>query len=134
VKREKARPLALAYQPKKMHKILICEDDEGVSELLKLVLEGEGFEVRVMSNSKGIQKKVKGYLPDLLLLDMWIPGVDGMETTKILKKDPQTTNVPIIVISAFDKADRRSKESGADDFIAKPFNIKDLLAKVHKYV
>lgn len=114
--------------------ILVCDDDEGISELLKTILEEANFKVQVLSNGKGIQKAVKEFSPSLILLDVWMPGIKGQEVIKILKRDPEAKKIPIILISALNEISKISKQTEADDFIPKPFDIEDLLKKVRKYI
>lgn len=114
-------------------KILVCDDDQGILEVIKIVLEKEGFEVKLLANGRGIQKIIKDYKPDLILLDIWMPGVDGEEITKILKKTEETSKIPIVVISALNTTEKIAQESGADDFLEKPFDISDLVKIVKKY-
>ena len=113
--------------------ILICEDDPGVSELERVILEENGYHVRILNNGRGILKKIKEYLPNLLLLDLWMPGIEGEEIIRILKSDPETKKLPVVVVSALDDAEERAKEQGADGFLSKPFDLEDLLGVVKKY-
>ncbi len=111
-------------------KILLCDDDEGVIEVIKIILEENGYEVKPLLNGKGIEKKVLEYKPDLIFLDIWMPGIDGKEVTKLLKSDSVTKQIPIIIVSALNEVDKIQNMIGADDFLAKPFEMQDLLAKV----
>jgi DNA-binding response OmpR family regulator len=114
-------------------KILLCDDDEGIVEVIKIILEENGYEVKPFMNGKGIEKKVFEYQPDLIFLDIWMPGIDGKEMTKLLKSDPKTKNIPIILISALNEIDKIQGLVGADDFLAKPFEMDDLLSKVRHH-
>jgi len=111
-------------------KVLLCDDDEGIIEVIKIILEENGYEVKPLLNGKGIEKKVLKYIPDLIFLDIWMPGIDGKEVTKLLKNDPATMHIPIIIISALNEVDKIQDSIGADDFLAKPFEMQDLLNKV----
>lgn len=114
-------------------RILICEDDQGILELLKEILEEKGFQVKALTGGKGIQKKILEFLPDLILLDLWMPGMNGKEIIKILKKDDNTKNIPIIIVSALNEAEAVAKNYGVEAYITKPFDIDDLLKTVRKY-
>lgn len=118
------------------YKILVCDDDPGILEVMKIILEESAYEVKTVSTGKGIQKVIKDYQPDLMFLDLWMPKIDGREITKILKKDPQTKNVPIIIVSALNDTEQIAKGIQADGFLPKPFNIADLLkiveSNIHK--
>lgn len=114
-------------------KILICEDDSGISELIRIILEENGFKTKITANGKGIQKIVKEFAPNLILLDLWLPGMDGKEIVKLLKKDPITKNISIIIVSALNDVEKQVQNSGVDGFIAKPFDINDFLMIVKKH-
>jgi DNA-binding response OmpR family regulator len=113
-------------------KILIADDDRAILDALKLMLEEVGYEVNTSSDGKTIQT-VKKYYPDLLLLDIWMSGVDGRDICKELKAYELTKHIPIIMISANRDTETIAKESGADDFLTKPFGMNDLLSKVEKH-
>jgi DNA-binding response OmpR family regulator len=114
-------------------KILVCDDDEGILDIVKLILENKNYQVKTINSGKGIEKKVSEYSPDLILLDLWIPGMDGREITRVLKRQPKTKKIPIIIVSALNETEKISKEIGADGFLPKPFDINDLIKTVEKY-
>jgi DNA-binding response OmpR family regulator len=116
------------------HKILVCDDDESIGEVLKIMLENDGFEVMGLQNGKGIQKKVEQFDPSLILLDIWMPGIDGKEVTKLLKGNPMTKKIPIILISALNDTKKIALECGADDFLTKPFDMQHLLSTVRSHL
>jgi CheY-like chemotaxis protein len=113
-----------------MSKILVCDDDPGVLEVIKIILEENNYEVITASNGKGIQKMIAQTKPDMLFLDIWMPGIDGKEITKLLKRDAQFKDMPIIIISALNDTKDIAQEVGADGFLSKPFTITDLLEVV----
>lgn len=115
-------------------RILVCDDDQGISDVLTIILDQEGYEAYILNNGKGIQKKIEKFKPDLILLDIMMPGIDGKEITRILKRDQKTSKIPIIIFSALNNPDQIAKNIGADDFLAKPFNITDLVAKFKKHL
>lgn len=121
------------YFPKEKKRIIICEDDQGILELLKEILEEKGFQVKALTGGKGIQKKILEFLPDLILLDLWMPGMNGKEIIKILKKDDNTKNIPIIIVSALNETEAVAKNYGVEAYITKPFDIDNLLKTVRKY-
>jgi two-component system, OmpR family, alkaline phosphatase synthesis response regulator PhoP len=114
-------------------KILVCDDDEGIVEVMQIILEENGYEVKPLTQGKGIEKKVAEYQPDLIFLDIWMPGIDGQETTKLLKKGVKTKDIPVVLVSALNEIGQIKNKVGADDFLAKPFDIQDLLKMVRKY-
>lgn len=115
------------------NKVLVCDDDEGISEVIKIILNQAGYIVSSISNGKSIQKKVKEFSPNLILLDIWMPGIDGKQATKLLKRNKTTKNIPIIMISALNSTESNAHACGADDFLLKPFDMNILLSKVKKY-
>jgi CheY-like chemotaxis protein len=114
-------------------KILVADDDPAIVESTKLILEEFGYDVDTTVDGQTIYKMEKDF-PDLLLLDMWMSGQDGREICKYLKKESATKHIPIIMISASRDIRGSAKESGADDFIAKPFEMDDLIHVVRKYI
>lgn len=117
-----------------MKRILVCDDDEGISEVIKIILTQSNYDVNIISNGHGILKIVDKYQPDVILLDIWMPGLSGKEIIPLLKKDQRFSHVPIIIISALNEKKEVFKKYGADDFLAKPFDMKELLMIVKKYV
>lgn len=116
-------------------KILICDDDEAILEVIKIMLENAGYEVIALFSGRAIQKKVKQILPDLILIDIWMPGIDGKEAIKLLKHDKETQSIPIVIISALHRNEISAivKDVGADAFLPKPFEMQDLLSIAEKY-
>ena len=113
-------------------RILIAEDDTGILEAMQIMLEDAGYEVTTTVDGATVQD-MKEDLPDLLLLDIWMSGMDGKDICKHLKSQALTKHIPIIMCSANKDTKHIAKESGADDFIAKPFEMNELLSKVKKY-
>lgn len=111
-------------------KILVIEDEVNIAELLRLYLEKDGFQVRIAGDGATGVAEVKVFEPDLVLLDIMLPVMDGWEVCRAVRK---TSNVPIIMLTAkqetFDKV--AGLEMGADDYIVKPFEVKELLARIH---
>ena len=110
-------------------KILIIEDEASIAEIIKFNLEKEGFEADIALNGEtGIEKGLAGQ-PDLILLDLMLPDVDGYEVCRRIRKQSM---VPIIIVSA--KEDESDKvialESGADGYVTKPFGIRELIARI----
>lgn len=110
-------------------KILIVDDDENIANLISLYLTKECFETRIEYDGQAALNAFKDYSPDLVLLDLMLPGIDGYEVCREIRKDSKT---PIIMLSAktevFDKV--LGLELGADDYIIKPFDSKELVARV----
>ncbi len=114
-------------------KILVADDNPAILDALRIMLEEEGYEVETTVNGATVQD-MKQPLPDLLLLDIWMSGIDGRDVCKLLKGAAATKHIPIIMISATKDIAQIAKDSGADDCISKPFQMEHLLAIVAKYV
>jgi DNA-binding response OmpR family regulator len=115
-------------------KVLVCDDDEAIAELLVMVLEEAGFNAISEINSLNVYRLIEKEQPDLLLLDLWMPVLSGDQVLKRLKNNPKTSNLPVIVISASIEGKRIATLSGASDFLAKPFDIDQVIAKVHQHL
>jgi two-component system alkaline phosphatase synthesis response regulator PhoP len=113
-------------------KILIVEDEPDILQLVKLYLEKEGFRTATAVNGAQALKKVKEDKPDLIVLDLMLPELDGLEVCKRLRSTPDTAMLPIIMLTA--KAEESDTviglELGADDYVAKPFSPKALVARI----
>lgn len=113
-------------------KILVVEDEEDILELLRFNLAKEGFAVSSALTGEDGLKKARAEMPELLLLDLLLPGMDGLQVAKRLKEDPATRNIPIVMLTAKgEEADIvAGLELGADDYITKPFSKKVLVARL----
>ena len=108
---------------------MIADDDPGIVDAIEMLLEFEGYEVSSTVDGTTVLD-MKHDLPDLLLLDIWMSGEDGRDICKKLKQEPLTKNIPVIMISASRDIKESAMEAGADDFLAKPFEMDDLLKKI----
>jgi two-component system, OmpR family, response regulator ResD len=110
-------------------KVLVVDDDKNICEVIKMYLESSGYAVKVANNGKEAQELFSNYKPELVLLDVMLPYIDGIDVLKWIRKDHET---PVIMITAkgetFDKV--LGLELGADDYIVKPFEPKELMARV----
>ena len=113
-------------------KILVVDDEEDILELVKFNLDREGYQVSCAKTGDGTLEEVRRNTPDLIVLDLMLPDMDGLEVAKILKGDPSTKTIPIIMLTA--KGEESDivigLELGADDYIAKPFSPRILVARV----
>jgi DNA-binding response OmpR family regulator len=114
-------------------KILVAEDDSAILEVIKIILENEGYTFLPTDNEKGIHVLLKEHHPDVILLDIWLGGQDGGKIAKELKSKEETSRIPLIMISANNETEKITKESGADDYLLKPFDIDDLLKIIEKH-
>lgn len=113
--------------------ISITDDDPAVLEGIQLILERAGFETQVQSRAKQLIDGVLP-LPDLFLLDKQLAGIDGLDACRFLKADPQTSHIPVIIVSATPHAGRLAAAAGADDFIEKPFQSMELLDVINRHL
>jgi DNA-binding response OmpR family regulator len=113
-------------------KILVVDDEPDAIELIGFNLKNAGYEVITAENGTDALKKARVCLPNLILLDLMIPEVDGLEVCKILRRDPTTANIPIIMVTA--KAAELDRilglELGANDYVTKPFSPRELVLRV----
>lgn len=116
-------------------KILLIDDDPDILEAMQAMLEDEGYAVVTADAHDYIEKIFKdGSLPNLILIDILLSGKDGREIVQELKSQQDTQHIPIIMTSARSSVEKTARESGADDFLAKPFDIDDLLDMVAKHL
>ncbi|NBB80088.1 MAG: response regulator [Verrucomicrobia bacterium] len=118
----------------KVHRILVLDDEPDVTELLEYKLEQEGYLVEVLNDPLEFIAKVREFQPDLMILDIMMPELNGLQLCRIARSDPSMKDIPIIFLSARGEAEDRIKglETGADDYLSKPFNTKELQLRVNK--
>lgn len=112
--------------------ILVVDDDSGIGEMLKTLLEFYGFEVTVTEKPDETEALIAKHDIDLVMLDMLISGVNGTDVCARLRNDQKAKDTPIIMMSALHDAGPKCKKAGADDFIAKPFEMDDLIKKIRE--
>ncbi len=112
--------------------ILVVEDDDDILELLQYNLKKEGYGVECVTSGEDALKRIAKKLPDLILLDIMLPGADGFEVCRKLKSEPETGSVPVIMLTAKgeDIDVVTGLEIGADDYISKPFSPRVLIARI----
>ncbi len=112
-------------------RILIVEDDASIARVVQDNLAFDGFEVECQANGREALVHVRRFKPDLVLLDLMLPGIDGLEICRALNQ--ATERIPVIIITARTQKDDRvlGLELGADDYVTKPFALDELLARVH---
>ena len=118
----------------KQKKILVVDDEPDILEFLQELLEGEGYTVAITDKAEYVEKLRAGGLPDLILIDVLLSGEDGRTIVKHLKSQEATRHVPVIMFSAHPSAEETVRVAGADDFVAKPFELDEVLAKIAKHV
>lgn len=113
-------------------KILVVEDDRDVSQLLRYNLEKEGFQVRSVNEGNSVLSEIRRDTPDVVLLDLMLPGLDGLEICRQIRKIDRFGGVSVVMLTARnEEADRVvGLEIGADDYITKPFSMRELIARI----
>ena len=113
-------------------KIWCIEDDENINNLITYALESQGFKTQGMLNYSGFEEKLKTEIPDLLLLDIMLPDVDGITILKKIKENKKTENIPVIMLTAKNSEIDivKALDSGAEDYITKPFGILEMVSRV----
>lgn len=115
-----------------MPKLLIVDDDKDLLEITHALLAKKGFEVVTHTNWDEAFKNIESFQPQVILLDVFLNGIDGLDICKQLKSMQHTKHIPVVIVSAYPRvAESVTYEYGADDFIAKPFEVNDLVKKVH---
>lgn len=114
-------------------KILVADDDPAILDSIKMMLEFCDYDVETLADGRVISK-LETNKPQLLLLDIWMSGTDGRDICKKLKSRADMRDIPVILISASRELEKSTKDAGANDFIAKPFEMNELLTKIEKYI
>jgi len=117
---------------KKVHRILVLDDEPDVTELLQYKLEQAGYRVDVLNDPLCFVARVREFEPDLMILDIMMPELNGLQLCRIARADPTMKDIPIVFLTAKGEAEDRvtGLETGADDYMSKPFNTKELLLRV----
>ena len=133
-KTEGGNPMQVVYGMKK--RALLVEDDEGNSELISLELKILGYEVSVASNGVDAVEMATSYPPDIIIMDMRLPKMNGFEASARIRSDPKTHDTPILAMTAlaYDKDRDRCIASGCNDHLAKPFTCKQLNERLTRLV
>lgn len=113
-------------------KVAIIDDDKDIVDVLDMAFTGEGYSTKVALRADETVAIAKKFKPDLIVLDVVISGKDGRVVCKELKNTPDTKNIPVVMMSAHASARSSALEMGADCFIAKPFNLDDMLSVSRK--
>lgn len=119
-----------------MKKLLIIDDDIAITELMKALVKMEGFEATVVNDSLQAVEVARSFTPDLITLDLMMPGLTGFELCKIFSEDPELSSIPIIIISAKDdpESKQRALAAGAKEYVVKPFLVDDLMSAINSLI
>lgn len=112
-------------------KIMVCDDDQGILDVLEMLLESEGFTVFTEINSTNLIKQIQIDKPDLILLDLWMPLLSGDQVLKAIRNTQNIKDLPVIVLSASVDGDDIAADAGANDFVAKPFDLDHIVSKIN---
>ena len=115
-------------------KVLIVDDEEGIRDALEFFLDREGYETLIASTGEAVKTIISEQIPDLIILDILMPGMNGYELCEQIRDNPITHSIPILMLTglANTKDELRGYNCGADDYLRKPFNTDELLLKVKK--
>jgi len=112
-------------------RILAVDDDNDIVDIIKIILEDEGYEVSTLTNGRDVLKTIALQRPDLILLDVMLGGIDGRDICRAIKGDVLLRDIPVVMISASHNLHNLLTEIGSpNDFLAKPFDIDHLIKKV----
>jgi DNA-binding response OmpR family regulator len=112
-------------------RILILDNDPGVLNVMQDILNYEGFDVKTLADTDDIFRWINDYNPDLVMLDYLLDGINGGEICAQIKKNPQTSGLPVIIISAYSRVLLSLGTYGCNEFIAKPFELSDFVQKIN---
>ena len=107
-------------------KIIIFDDDEDILSICNYILEEQGWNVHTFTDCNDIIEKVSGILPDVILMDNWIPDDGGIIATQTLKKHEQLKHIPVVYFSANSDIQLLAEHAGAESYLAKPFDLEEL--------
>ena len=116
------------------HRILVVDDDPDIGIMIKIMLEFHGYLVDVTTKGKAAIDIIRSGNFGLLIMDMLLSGVNGVDICALIKKDKIISSLPVIMISAHPNAKEICLNAGADDFVSKPFDIEELLSKSSQFV
>lgn len=107
-------------------KIIVFDDDEDILSICNYILEEKGWEVHTFTDCNAITERVSGIMPNVILMDNWIPDAGGIVATQTLKKDEGLKNIPVIYFSANSDIQVLANNAGAETYLAKPFDLDEL--------
>jgi phosphate regulon transcriptional regulator PhoB len=134
--RRRAPESAPAVPIKPGHRVLVVEDEQDVAELLRYNLAKEGYDVVLVANGAEALRRAREIKPEVILLDIMVPQLNGWEVCRRLKQDPETRGIPVIMVTGrVEEGDKvLGFEMGADDYVTKPFSPRELIARIRAVV
>lgn len=117
-------------------KILIVDDEPDIVTNMEMFLESNGYDILQAFDGKEALEKTRQYQPNLILLDIMMPHINGLQVCRTLKTHKETKHIPIIIVTAKTQTDEvvEATKAGADEYITKPFELKELLSKIEKHL
>lgn len=115
-------------------KIMVCDDDKGISEMLEMLLSDEGYDVSAEVSSVQLLKRIENEMPDLVLLDIWMPVISGDQILRSMRASSSIKNIPVLMYSASTEGKKIAEAAGADNYIAKPFDLDKLLELIENMI
>ena len=109
-----------------MNKILVYDDDVDILEVCAAILKFRGLDILCKDNCRDIVADIEGYVPDVILMDNWLPDIGGVKAVQLIKSTEHIKNIPVIFFSANHSVEELAKEAGSDYMLKKPFEIADL--------
>ena len=116
-------------------RLILVDDEADFLEIAKTNLQmARNFEILTLENAKDIVSQVHAFKPDIILMDIVMPDIDGIQASKILRQDPEGSKIPIIILSAleYDEVIKDAKNTGINDYVLKPINTNDLINRINK--
>jgi DNA-binding response OmpR family regulator len=134
--RRRALESAPAGSPRPDHRVLVVEDEQDVAELIRYNLAKEGYDVALVESGADALKRARETKPEIILLDIMVPQLNGWEVCRRLKQDPETRGIPVIMVTGrVEEGDKvLGFEMGADDYVTKPFSPRELVARIRAVV
>lgn len=126
--------MSSAEKMSKLAKIMIIDDQQDILDLMNDLLTPEGYRVTALKQVEDIFLEIEKNEPDIILIDFLLAGINGGELCAQIKKNPKTGHIPVIFLSAHSRVLESLGHYGYDDFIAKPFDIKDVLATIERHL
>lgn len=119
---------------KKKGSILVVDDDPDIGTMLKMMLEYKGYSVTLLGNANQTEQILSKQQTDIVILDMLIAGLNGTDICRSIRSNTLSIHLPVLMISALPDARKTCIDAGANDFISKPFEIEDMLAKINNLI
>jgi DNA-binding response OmpR family regulator len=120
--------------PNLMKRVLVVDDNPDILHLVQIILKNNGFEVLVSPKGDDVLAQTENFCPQVILLDVFLSGHDGRQICRELKENPKTNHIPVIMFSAHTGNEEIIRDCNADDFIAKPFEVNELIQKVNYWL